>query len=56
MIIFNSWITHSIGTSYCGHRDTQMCHSGVVTFVISQLQMKAPDIKTTIVVDCSRDN
>ena len=31
MIIFNSWITRSIGTSYCGHCDMQMCRSGVVT-------------------------
>ena len=56
MIILNSWITRSIGMSYRGHCDMQMCHSGEVTLVISQLRMKAPNIKTTIVVDRSHDN
>ena len=56
MIILKSWITRSIGMSYRGHCYMQMCHSGEVTLVISQLRMKAPNIKTTIDVDRSRDN
>ena len=32
----------------------QMHHSGVDKFIISRLCTKAPDIKTTTVVDCSR--
>ena len=41
----------TLGTSYCGHCDMQMCHSGVDGFIISRFSVKASDMKTTAVVE-----
>ena len=40
-------------TLYCGHRDMQVCHSDVDTFLNLSDRTKTSDVKTTIVVDRS---